>query len=311
MADPGLASRVAAVRSFNRFYTRRMGLLEAAMLGSEFSLAEVRVLYEIAHERGVSASHLEARLGMDAGYLSRILRGFRERGLVRSSAAAHDARLRRLELTAKGRKELAPLERRSSEQVRRMFAAIPHDMQERLVAAMRSIEAALGGERAGLSYELRQARPGDFGWIVHRHGALYAAEYGWDATFEALVAEIVARFIRHRDAARERCWVAVRDEQIVGTVTLVRKSPAVAQLRLLLVEPSARGHGIGKALVERCIGFARSAGYRRMVLWTNDVLHAARHIYEAAGFRLVEQERHRSFGHDLVGQNWELDLQRR
>jgi DNA-binding MarR family transcriptional regulator/N-acetylglutamate synthase-like GNAT family acetyltransferase len=322
MEDPA-AGRVAAVRQFNRFYTRRLGLLANGLYGSDFSLAEMRVLWELAHHAGVSASELEGRLGLDPGYMSRILRGLRERGLARAVPAEHDGRVRHLELTAKGRKAFAPFDRRSGEEVRCAIAHLSAAEQGRLVAAMRSIEALLEGDRPGTDqgqtgvrpcsdpgsgFTLREPRPGDFGWIVHRHGVVYAQEYGWGARFEALVADIVAKFVRELRPKRERCWIAERGGQIAGCVFLVERSATVAQLRLLLVEPSARGLGVGGELVAQCIAFARAAGYRKMVLWTNDILHAARRIYQRAGFELVKSEPHASFGHRLVGQTWELQL---
>ena len=310
MDDPA-AGRVAAVRQFNRFYTRRIGLLSNSMYGSDFSLAEMRVLWELAHHAGVTASELEERLGMDPGYLSRIVKSFRERGLARAATARHDARVRHLELTRKGRKAFAPFDRRSGEEVRAAISHLRGAEQDRLVGAMRDIEALLEGKvpaKVDAAFVLRDPRPGDYGWIIHRHGALYAQEYAWDATFEALVAGIVAKFVRDFQPKRERCWIAERDGWIVGCVFLVERSATVAQLRLLLVEPSARGLGVGSELVAQCIAFARAAGYRRMMLWTNDILHAARRIYQRAGFKLVKSESHASFGHRLVGQNWEFKL---
>lgn len=309
MDDPAGAARVAAVRRFNRFYTRRIGLLGNAMYGSDFSLAEMRVLWELAHAPRVTASELEQRLGMDAGYLSRMLRSFRERGLMRAASAKHDGRVRHLELTAKGHKTFAPFDRRSAEEVRATIAELSGAEQDRLVGAMQAIEALLErGMAGGAPFVLREPRPGDFGWVIHRHGALYAQEYGWDASFEALVADIVAKFVRDFQPARERCWIAECKGEIVGCIFLVERSATVAQLRLLLVEPSARGLGIGAALVAECMRFARAAGYRKVMLWTNDILDSARRLYERAGFRLVKQEKHTSFGHRLVGQTWELKL---
>ena len=309
MASDPVADRVAAVRRFNRFYTRRIGLLNDALLGSDFSLAEMRVLWELAHDEDATASSLKERLGMDAAYLSRILRGFRERGLLRTATAEHDARMRHLALTDKGRRAFAPLDRRSGEEVRATIADLSGGKQDRLVQAMGTIEALLEGRpEEPAPFVLREPRTGDFGWTIHRHGALYAQEYGWDATFEALVAEIVARYIREYQPGREHCWIAERAGEIVGCVYLVERSAKVAQLRLLLVEPSARGLGVGSALVAECLRFARAAGYRKMMLWTNSLLHSARHIYERAGFKLVKSEKHHSFGHDLVGQNWIKEL---
>jgi DNA-binding MarR family transcriptional regulator/N-acetylglutamate synthase-like GNAT family acetyltransferase len=316
MAAPGvrataqrLDERVAAVRGFNRFYTRQIGLLQDGYLDSPFSLTQVRMLYELAHERPMTATRLASRLGLDPGYISRTLRGFQERGLIDRTPSAQDARQNDISLTQPGREVIDQLERRSQAEVKRLLDRLSQPEQARLVAAMETIESMLGDRPATGSYLLRPPAAGDMGWVVQRHGALYAAEYGWDASFEALVAEIVARFIRSYDDRRERCWIAEIDGLNVGSVFCVKKSETVAQLRLLLVEPHARRMGIGRRLVDECLRFARATGYKRMMLWTNDVLLAARHIYEACGFRLVEEERHRSFGKDLVGQNWEIDLQ--
>ena len=304
-----LARRVAAVREFNRFYTSRIGVLDEGYLSSRFSLTEVRVLYELAHRGSATASELGRDLGIDAGYLSRILRGFARRGVLARTAARDDARKSILRLTPRGKAAVAPLEARARDQIGVMLEKIPAAEQERLVASMRAIERGLkSGPRATPKVTLRSHRPGDMGWVVERHGALYWQEYGWDETFEALVADIVARFITHLDPKRERCWIAEVDGERVGCVFCVRKSKTVAKLRLLLVEPQARGLGVGSRLVDECIRFARAAGYRELSLWTNDVLVAARRIYERAGFELVESERHRSFGKALVGQNWVLRL---
>jgi DNA-binding MarR family transcriptional regulator/GNAT superfamily N-acetyltransferase len=304
-----LDRRVASVRRFSRFYTQRIGALEEGLLKSAFSLTEVRVLYELAHRERPTAAALARDLGLDAGYLSRILGRFARRGFVRRTPSDTDARRSLLELTDRGAKTIGPLEARSSEEIRGLLGALSDADQTRLVQAMGTVETLLGarpGEAA--AYVLRPHRPGDVGWVVHRHAALYAQEYGWNEEFEALVAEVGAKFIRDYDPQRERCWIAERDGEPVGSVFLVNKSKTVAQLRLLLVEPGARGLGIGKRLVEECVRFARQAGYRKIMLWTNSVLHAARRIYEAAGFRLVSEQPHRSFGKALVGQTWELEL---
>jgi DNA-binding MarR family transcriptional regulator/GNAT superfamily N-acetyltransferase len=308
MAQSEFARRVEAVRRFTRFYTRQIGVLHEGLLNSPFSLAEARVLYELAHRDMPTAAELGTELGLDAGYLSRILRGFVKDGLLAKTPSEQDGRQRFLALTAKGRKAFAPLDRRSRDEVGAMLADLAPAEQARLIEAMRTVETLLGRETAPPAYVLRPHRPGDIGWVIHRHAALYAQEYGWDESFEALVAEIGAKFIRDFDIRRERCWIAERDGDIVGSVFLVKQSDTVAKLRLLIVEPAARGLGIGHRLVDECIRFARQAGYRQLTLWTNDILVAARRIYEAAGFRLVLEEKHRSFGHDLVGQNWELDL---
>jgi DNA-binding MarR family transcriptional regulator/GNAT superfamily N-acetyltransferase len=297
------------VRRFNRFYTRQIGLLGAGYLQSPFSLTQVRVLYELAHRDRPTAAGLSKDLGLDPGYLSRILQGFRKSGLIARERSRTDGRQSHLSLTEKGQAAFAPLNARSHDDIGVMLGELRTGEQDRLVDAMHTIEGLLGAEREHKGpYLLRPHQPGDMGWIVHRHGVLYAREYGWDEEFEALVASIVARFIKNLDPKRERCWIAEKDGEIVGSVFVVQRSKTVAQLRLLLVEPKARGLGIGSRLVDECIRFAREKGYRKLTLWTNDVLHAARRIYERAGFQLVKEEAHHSFGHDLVGQNWELKL---
>lgn len=311
MAEAGFEARVDAMRRFNRFYTRQIGVLPEGLLRSPFSLTEARVLYEIAHREKPTAAELGKELGLDGGYLSRILRGFRRRGLVGRRPSEADGRQSLLGLTRRGKAAFATLNKRSRDEVGGMLGRLPAGGQGRLIEAMGTIEALLGapgGRRAAAPYLLRSHQPGDMGWVVHRHGVLYAQEYGWDERFEALVADIVARFIKHFDPKRERCWMAEKDGEIVGSVFLVKQSATVARLRLMLVEPSARGMGIGTRLVGECIRFARQAGYRKITLWTNSVLLAARHIYEQAGFRLVHEEAHHSFGHDLVGETWDLKL---
>ena len=303
------ATRAAAVRRFNRFYTERIGVLHEKWRQSPFSLAESRVLYEVAHRDAPTASEIAGELGLDAGYLSRMLRGLATRGLVRRIPSPSDARQSLLAVTPKGRKVFAALDKASTQEVSDMLFTLSNEQQNRLVGAMQTIEEILNpAPEAIVPYILRPPQPGDMGWVVQAHGVLYAREYGWNEEFEALVAEIVAKFIRQFDARRERCWIAEREGRSVGCVFLVRESDDEAKLRLLLVEAEARGLGIGKRLVDECIRFARQAGYRRVALWTNDVLHAARHLYEQAGFRLVEEKRHHSFGRDLVGQTWMLDL---
>ena len=308
-AESDSAAHVEAVRHFNRFYTRQIGVLREGLLRSPYSLAEVRVLYEIAHRAESSAAELSKDLGLDAGYLSRILRGFTRKGLVAKRPAKSDGRRSLLRLTKKGQKEFAKLNARQDEEIAALLSGLHHEHRTRLVESMKAVQGLLGPQpERKVPYLLRPHQPGDMGWVVHRHGVLYSQEYGWDEHFEALIAQIVANFIEHFDPKRERCWIAERDGEVVGSVFLVKKTKTVGQLRLLLVEPKARGLGIGKRLVEECIGFARRAGYRKIMLWTNDVLDAARRIYEQAGFRLVKEEAHHSFGHDLVGQNWELTL---
>ena len=309
MADRHFDQRVADVRRFNRFYTRQIGLLQEGYLKSPFSLSEVRVLYELAHREHPTATELGRDLGLDAGYLSRILRGFQKRGLLKRTQSEDDGRQSHLALTPRGQAAFAPLNTRSRDEIGAMLGALPVSEQARLVQAMHAIEGILGAppERK-VPYLLRPHKPGDMGWVVHRHAALYTQEYGWDERFEALVAGIVKTFIERYDPKRERCWIAEKDGEIVGSVFLITHSKTVAQLRLMLVEPKARGLGIGARLVDECILFAREKGYRKITLWTNSILLAARHIYRKAGFRLVHKERHHSFGHALVGETWDLTL---
>jgi DNA-binding MarR family transcriptional regulator/N-acetylglutamate synthase-like GNAT family acetyltransferase len=306
--------RVDEVRRFNRFYTRQIGLLGQGYLDSPFTLAEVRVLYELAHRDSAHrdspmATEIAKALGLDAGYLSRMLAGFRKRGFLARKASEQDGRQSHLSLTAKGRAAFGALEARSQAGVSKMIGRLSPAERNLLTGAMATIEKLLGEPVESKSpYLLRAHQPGDMGWVIHRHGVLYADEYGFDERFEALVAQIAAEFIQKFDAKRERCWIAERDGAIVGSVFLVKKTDRVAQLRLLLVEPSARGLGIGGRLVAECIRFARQAGYRKITLWTQSTLDAARHIYRKAGFRVVKRERHESFGHKLVGETWELSL---
>ena len=308
--DQDVDQKIDAVRGFNRFYTRQIGVLREGLLHSPFSLTEARVLYEIAHRPQPTATELCEELGLDPGYLSRILSKLEQRSLVRRSASQSDGRQILLELTAKGKRTFATLDNRQRAEIAAMLRPLSHAGQSRLVQAMRSIETLLGARiDPKTPYILRAHQPGDMGWVVHRHGVVYAQEYGYDEQFEALVAEIAARFIQHFDPKRERCWMAERDGEIVGSVFLVKKSKTVAKLRLLLVEPSARGLGIGKRLVNECIRFARQVGYMKMVLWTQSEQPAARHVYEQAGFRLVDEKPHRSWGRDnLVSQTWEMKL---
>ena len=305
-AEIELERRVAAIRRFNRFYTSRIGVLH--YLGGDFSLAEVRVLYELAHRPAApTAAELGKDLNLDAGYLSRLINAFERRGLIARTRSASDGRRSHLALTAAGRAAFAPLGARSHDEMAALLAPLSDTDQRRVIDAMETIEAVLGGD-ARPPFTLRPHRPGDMGWVVQRHGALYAQEYGWDERFEALVASIVAKFIESFDPARERCWIAEKDGEPVGSVFLVKRGKSVAQLRLLIVDPKARGLGIGARLVAECEAFARASGYRTITLWTNSVLTSARRIYEAAGYRLVDSEPHDSFGHTLVGENWEKTL---
>jgi DNA-binding MarR family transcriptional regulator/GNAT superfamily N-acetyltransferase len=307
---------VAAIREFNRFYTRQLGVLDR-YLDSPFSLAEARVLYELRYrETPPTASDLTRELRVDAGYLSRILRGFTRRGLITRATSADDARRAHLALTRKGRAVFDPLDRQSSREVRALIQAVPDTKRGAVIDAMRTIQGALAGsakaETSGApTFSLRTHRPGDMGWIIHRHGILYAQEYGWDERFEALVARICADFIDNFDPDRERCWIAERNGEILGSIFCVKKSRVVAKLRMLLVEPSARGLGVGTKLVDECIAFARANGYKSMTLWTQSNLDSARRIYQRAGFTLSSEEKHHSFGHELVAQNWDLQLGQR
>jgi DNA-binding MarR family transcriptional regulator/N-acetylglutamate synthase-like GNAT family acetyltransferase len=341
-----LVQRVAEVRAFNRFYTRLIGVLREGHLASPFSLAQVRVLYELAHQDGPTASALCEQLALDPGYLSRMLRDLERRGLMTGRKSADDARRRRLALTAKGKRTVGDLERKADAAIAAVLAQVPPGRQDEVMQAMRRIRAALEPEAAaaaapeaaasalavptvagvtraaaagaaraaeagsaGAPFLLRAHRPGDLGWIVHRHGALYAEEHGWDERFEAMVARIAADFVDHFDPKRERCWIAERAGAIVGSVFLVAKSKTVAQLRMLYVEPHARGLGLGRHLVAECTRFARQAGYRKIVLWTNSVLAAARRLYVAEGYRLVREEPHPELGPGRA-QTWELELTR-
>jgi DNA-binding MarR family transcriptional regulator/GNAT superfamily N-acetyltransferase len=311
MARPIAVSddQVALVRDFNRLYTRHIGLLNEGLLKSPFTLTEARVLYELAHRDGLTATDLRRELDLDAGYLSRILKAFEKRGLLTRAPSARDARQAVLSLTPEGRSRFETLNRASHEEIAAMLEHFTPRERRTIVDAMSTLRQLLGAPSpAQEPYSLRPHRPGDMGWIVHRQAVLYHDEYGWDGTFEALVAEIAAAFITNFDAGRECCWIAERAGGIVGSVFVVRESDGTAKLRLLYVEPSARGLGIGARLVDEAIKFARARGYATLTFWTNDILVSARRIYEAAGFSLVSEEPHHSFGQDLVGQYWSLKL---
>jgi DNA-binding MarR family transcriptional regulator/predicted N-acetyltransferase YhbS len=312
---PVPAARIEAVRRFNRLYTRRIGVLREGLLGSPFSLTEVRVLYELAHREGLAATDLVRELGLDPGYLSRILRAFQKRGFLARRPAAHDRRRSVLSLKPAGRRALAPLEERSRSEAAALLAPLAPGEQSLLQDALATVERLLGGADAAprdpADVVLRDLRPGDAGWVAHRHGVLYAREWGYDQRFEAVVARIMSDFVLHYDPTGERCWIAEWQGSVVGSVVLVRQTRTIAKLRVLLVEPGARGLGVGRRLVAECVRFAREAGYRTITLWTHQSLRAARHLYEEAGFRCVGATRSHSFGQDLVDETWELDLGRR
>lgn len=302
---------IHSIRMFNRFYTKKIGVLKERTLSSEFSLTEVRILYELANsEAPLTATAIASALQLDAGYLSRILRKFESKKFISRSVSPDDARQTILSLTKTGRGEFSKLNTRQNDEVHAMIENVSTENKARLVRCMEEIKSILDPDQASVRepYVLRTHQPGDLGVILQRHGILYSREYAWDQSFEALVAEIVAKFLRDFDPRFERCWIAERDDKFLGSVMLVKHTDEVAKLRLLLVEPEARGLGIGKRLVKECIIFARSCGYKKITLWTNSNLHAARAIYVKAGFELVEEEKHHSYGHDLVGQNWELEL---
>lgn len=309
MSEAVLGERVAAVRRFNRLFTRQIGVLREGLLHSPYSLTEARIIFELASREGLTASELGSELGLDGGYLSRILAKLEGQGLLDKVKSESDGRQRLLNLTAEGKEAFELLDSRSRDEVAELLNELSGGEQQRLLEAMEMIEGILGhGLKYAEPFFLRQHEPGDMGWVIHRHGLLYAQEYGWDEHFEALVARICADFITSYDPKKERCWIAEMQGERVGSVFCVRENDAVAKLRLLLVDPKARGLGLGSRLVEECIRFARRTSYQTLTLWTNDVLEGARRIYETKGFKLVAEERHHSFGHDLVGQNWELAL---
>jgi len=311
MTESEFLQRIEAVRHFNRFYTRQIGVLKDVLLRSPFPLTEARVIFELAHHERATPTELARELDLDMGYLSRILSGFQRRGLIDKNASETDGRQSLVSLTEQGMEAFAKLNADSRNEIGAMLSKRPEGDQRRLVEAMRMIEGLLGAQpETRAPYLLRPHQPGDMGWVVYRHGVLYSQEYGWDEQFEALVADIVAQFIQHFDPKRERCWIAEKDGENVGSVFLVRhpEREGVAKLRLMIVEPKARGKGIGTRLVQECVRFSRRVGYKTITLWTNDVLHAARHIYKKEGFTLVRSEKHHSFGHDLVGETWETEL---
>jgi DNA-binding MarR family transcriptional regulator/GNAT superfamily N-acetyltransferase len=307
-AEPVADGQVAAVRDFNRFYTNVTGLLREGLVDTPYSLTEARILFELAREDAVEAAALRSWLDIDAGYLSRLLARFEADGLVRRARSPADGRRQVIGLTEAGRGVFTDLDARSSAQIRALLAALGPAARQRLTGALASIREIIGPSSPPAAFVLRPPAPGDLGWVVQRHGALYAAEYGFDASFEALVARIVADYAERGDGSGEAAWIAELGGEPAGCVFCVRKTGTTAQLRLLLVEPRARGLGMGGRLVAECVSFARRAGYREVVLWTNDVLHAARRIYQRAGFELVASQPHHAFGHDLVEQDWRLPL---
>jgi DNA-binding MarR family transcriptional regulator/N-acetylglutamate synthase-like GNAT family acetyltransferase len=304
-----LEQRTGAMRRFNRFYTRQIGVLRKNYLDSPYSLGEMRVLYELAHGGATTASDIGRALDLDAGYLSRVLRSFEKRGFISRKTSRADARQSHIALTARGAKVFAPFEKRSQDFVAGMLGKLKPDDQARLVAAMSTIETLLGEPAvAPKSYTLREPRHGDFGWMVSRHSELYAQEYNWGSPFEGLCAQIVADFVNNFDAKLERCWIAEMNGENVGCVMLVKDAPRVARLRLLLVDPKARGLGLGQRLVDECVSFAREADYAKITLWTHSILAAARHTYEKAGFTLTSSEKKHSWGQDVVAEYWDLTL---
>ena len=310
--DEVLKLRAEALRRFNRVHTSLVGLLQQAYLDSGFSLTEVRVIYEIANRDGLTITDLARDLILDNGYLSRLVRGLKDRELITSAVSQADGRQQILALTTEGAVLYRSLSSRSQSEMMQLISGLEEQDQRSLMTALQSaatlLARASGRPAPTPIVTLRSHRPGDMGWVIAAHGRIYATEFGWDHTFEAMVADIAAAFLRDFDPERENCWMAEIDGVPVGSVTVVRQSPHEAQLRLLIIDPSARGLRLGERMVDECIRFARSKGYGKLVLWTNDNLHAARRIYQKAGFRLVEEEPHHSFGVDLVGQNWELEL---
>jgi DNA-binding MarR family transcriptional regulator/GNAT superfamily N-acetyltransferase len=310
MPIENLENRISAVRQFNRFITQQIGVLSEGLLHTPYSLTKARILYELGHGHDLTAARLCRELDLDAGYLSRLLEGFKSQGLIEKIRSEADGRQRILHLTPLGKEAFALLDWRSRDEVAGMLAGLSAESQKRMLKAMQTIQDVLDKRKnkPPESFILRDPEPGDMGWITYRHGVIYAQEYGWDATFEALVAQIVSDYIKNYNPARERCWIAEMDGQIIGSVFVVQAGQDTAKLRLLLVEAKARGLGLGTRLVEECIRFARRSGYKKLTLWTNSVLVSARHIYQKTGFKIVDQEEHHSFGKDLVSETWELDL---
>lgn len=302
MSTPLLVERAGVVRGFNRFYTHQIGVLQEHLLQSDYSLTEIRVMYELSTRGDLTSADLCQMLGLDAGYLSRLTSGFEKKGLIQKVRCVTDARAVQLHLTDLGRAVLAPLEQQTQDEVIALLDSLPETQQQQLTAAMKRIQALLGGNAP--SYLLRDPQPGDMGLVVQQQAALYAREYGWNWEFEALVAEIVAQYLREFEPASERCWIAEKDGEVVGSVFVIRHDDTTAKLRMLYVDASARGMGIGQRLVDECVRFAQQVGYTRMLLWTVDILTEARKLYQKAGFELVEEEPMISFGKSLVSQTW-------
>ncbi|WP_238457948.1 bifunctional helix-turn-helix transcriptional regulator/GNAT family N-acetyltransferase [Alkalihalobacterium alkalinitrilicum] len=303
--------RINAVRHFNRFMTKQIGALRESLLHSPYSLTESRIIFEIANNNNLTASNLIHDLGLDAGYVSRILARFEEKGIIQKERSTRDARQLILKLTLEGVKAFSQLNERSNNEIAELIGELSESEQQQLINALKTVEGLLIKKKSlkfSGPYFLRQHEPGDMGWVVHKHGILYSQEYGWDVNFESLVSQIVADFIDNYNPKRERCWIAEMNGEIVGSIFVVEGSEDTAKLRLLIVDPKARGLGLGSQLVEECINFSRRVGYKKLVLWTNSVLKEARHIYQKKGFTLVDEEKHHSFGKDLVGETWELSL---
>jgi DNA-binding MarR family transcriptional regulator/predicted N-acetyltransferase YhbS len=309
MASTILQEHISAIRHFNRFFTRQIGVLREGLLHSPYSLTEARIIFELAHRSNLTASDLCKELGLDAGYLSRILNKLRQQNLIKKTRSDNDGRQRLLSLTIEGQKAFSLLNNRSNDEVSEILSELSDTDRIRLIEAVHTIEGILDhGFKYAEPFYLRHHEAGDMGWVIHQHGLLYNQEYGWDERFEALVAQICADFISKYDPQKERCWIAEMQGEQVGSIFCVKASKDVAKLRLLLVVPKARGLGLGTRLVKECIRFAKRSGYKKLTLWTNDVLVAARKIYEKNGFKLVEKEHHHKFGTDLLGQNWDLML---
>jgi DNA-binding MarR family transcriptional regulator/GNAT superfamily N-acetyltransferase len=310
MTEDLLSQQAEAVRSFNRFYTRQIGVLDEGLLASPFSLTQARVLFELGTRKAVTAREIGDALGLDAGYLSRMVQNFASHGLIRREPSPHDGRQIVLSLTPEGKKAFRELDRKSQALTAEQLSRLSAPQRERLLLMMKNIQRTFSPEPDKGTLKIRTHRAGDIGWAIERHGRIYTDEFGWTADFEAMVATLFAQFASKHDPEMERCWIAEVDDERVGCVFVVRYAddPTIAQLRCLLVDPKGRGMGVGKRLVDECLAFAKAAGYAKMLLWTNDVLTSARHIYEVAGFALTKEERHHSFGHDLVGQIWMRDL---